>query len=224
MIKAKKMPLFENAFELYLNPLIRRSFANVFGRDIVQPPSQPVLFIANHSSWWDGLLFFFLNRSVWRHDVHMMMDEKGLKRYGFFRYLGAFSINRSKPKDILASLQYAEQLLLSGKTVILFPQGEEFHQEIRPLGFSTGIAYLMEHCPDVPAIPVSFYYSFRHERKPEVWVQQGNPFYYKEIRGSARKEKTGSIEQAITEQLDQLKSEVVSENTAAFRKFTGRRK
>nr|WP_316047042.1 lysophospholipid acyltransferase family protein [Planococcus glaciei] len=156
MIKAKKMPLFENAFELYLNPLIRRSFANVFGRDIVQPPSQPVLFIANHSSWWDGLLFFFLNRSVWRHDVHMMMDEKGLKRYGFFRYLGAFSINRSKPKDILASLQYAEQLLLSGKTVILFPQGEEFHQEIRPLGFSTGIAYLMEHCPDVPAIPVSF--------------------------------------------------------------------
>lgn len=222
MIKAKKIPLFESVFEVYLNPLIRRSFANVFGKGIIPTPSQPAIFIANHSSWWDGLLFFFLNRSVWRHDIHMMMDEKGLKNYGFFRYLGAFSINRSKPKDILASLQYAEKLLQSGKTVVLFPQGDEFHQEIRPLGFSAGIAYLMERCPDLPVIPISFYYTFRHERKPEVWMQQGKPFRYGDLHGKTRKEKTAEIEKASTEQLDRLKNCVLAEETSAFRNFTGR--
>lgn len=217
MIQAKKIPLFEFFFEVYLNPSIRRSFANVWGQDITPPPSQPVIFIANHSSWWDGLLFFFLNRSVWRHDIHMMMDEKGLKRYGFFRYLGAFSINRSKPKDILASLQYAEQLLKKGKTVVLFPQGDEFHQEIRPLGFSAGIAFLMERCPDIPVIPISFYYSFRHERKPEVWMHQGKPFHYADVPGTVRKKKTEAIEAAITEQLDHLKHQVMAEEISAFR-------
>ena len=219
MITAKKSPLFENMFEKYLNPLLRRSFANVFGNGITPTPSKPAIFIANHSSWWDGLLFFFFNRTVWRHDIHMMMDEKGLKQYGFFRYLGAFSINRSKPKDILASLQYAEQLLLSGKTVVLFPQGDEFHQEVRPLGYSTGIAYLMERCPDMPVVPISFYYSFRHEKKPEVWVQQGEPFLYSSLPGTSRKEKTAAIEEAAIRQLDRLKSFVVAEKTDAFRNF-----
>lgn len=224
MIPAKKMPLFESVFEVYLNPLIRRSFANVWGKDFVPTSSNPVIFIANHSSWWDGLLFFFLNRNIWRHDIHMMMDEKGLKRYGFFRYLGAFSINRSKPKDILASLQYAEQLLKNGKTVVLFPQGDEFHQEIRPLGFSAGIAFLMERCPDVPVIPISFYYSFRHERKPEVWIHQGKPFLYEDISGTMRKKKTDSIEASSTAQLDRLKKYAVSEETSAFRNLTEKRK
>lgn len=222
MITAKKSALFEIGFEKYLNPLLRRSFANVFGQGIAPPPSQPVIFIANHSSWWDGLLFFFYNRSVWRTDIHMMMDEKGLKRYGFFRYLGAFSINREKPKDILASLQYAEGLLLSGKTVVLFPQGDEFHQEIRPLGYSAGIAYLMERCPDVPVVPISFYYSFRHEQKPEVWVHQGKPFHYGSVPGKTRKEKTAHIESSSIAQLDRLKGFVVAEETGAFRNFTGK--
>ena len=224
MITAKKSALFEIGFEMYLNPLLRRSFANVFGQGITPTPSQPVIFIANHSSWWDGLLFFFFNRSVWRSDIHMMMDEKGLKRYGFFRYLGAFSINREKPKEILASLQYAEGLLLSGKTVVLFPQGDEFHQEIRPLGYSAGIAYLMERCPDVPVVPISFYYSFRHEQKPEVWVHQGKPFQYVSIPGNTRKEKTAHIESASIAQLDRLKGFVVAEETKAFRNFTGKGK
>ena len=224
MITAKKSALFEIGFEMYLNPLLRRSFANVFGQGITPTPSQPVIFIANHSSWWDGLLFFFFNRSVWRSDIHMMMDEKGLKRYGFFRYLGAFSINREKPKEILASLQYAEGLLLSGKTVVLFPQGDEFHQEIRPLGYSAGIAYLMERCPDVPVVPISFYYSFRHEQKPEVWVHQGKPFQYGSIPGNTRKEKTAHIESASIAQLDRLKGFVVAEETKAFRNFTGKGK
>ncbi len=217
MIKAKKSRSFEKGFALYLMPLLRKSFSHLLGQNIRQLPKRPVIFIANHSSWWDGLLFFFLNHTVWKHDIHMMMHEKNLMNYKFFRYLGAFSIDKQNPKDIIRSLQYAEELLKKGKSVVLFPQGDEFHQEIRPLAFSNGIGYLAEKHPDVPVVPITFYYSFRHEQKPEVWIHQGTSFSIEEIPGTSRKERTAFVQKAITSQLDELKEEVIAENTSAFK-------
>lgn len=82
MIQAKKSALFERVFALYLMPSIHRSFSHLYGRNI-RPPKGPALIISNHSSWWDGLLFFFLNRRVWNLDVHIMMHERGLKEFPF---------------------------------------------------------------------------------------------------------------------------------------------
>lgn len=224
MIKAKKKKSFELAFDSYLKPLLRSSFSNLFGRGIEAPSEKPVIFIANHSSWWDGLIFFYLNKQSWKHDIHMMMHESGLTRYPYFRFLGAFSINRKKPKDIMASLEYTEQLLKDGKSVVLFPQGDEFHQESRPLTFHNGVIYLLERCPDIPIIPISLYYSFRHERKPEVWIDQKKDFYYRDIPGGKRKEKTAFLETFCTEHLDELKGFVVAEQTDAFQELRKRRK
>lgn len=217
MIEAKKNNLFEKGFAVYLFPLMRRSFSHFLGQNIREIPQQPAVFIANHSSWWDGLLFFFLNRTVWKHDIHMMMHEKNLKKYKFFRYLGAFSIDKQKPKDIIRSLQYAEELLKQGKSVVLFPQGDEFHQEIRPLAFNNGIGYMLEKHPEVSVIPITFYYSFRHEQKPEVWIHQGPSLPIEEIPGTSRKEKSGFLQQFLTDQLDELKQNVIAENAATFK-------
>lgn len=216
MIDAKKSALFETGFNMYLTPLIRSSFSRLLGQGVVPIPEKPVLFIANHSSWWDGLLFFYLNRTVWRHDIHMMMHEEGLQKHRYFRYLGAFSINRKKPKEILTSLQYAEALLKQGKSVVLFPQGDEFHLETRPLAFQTGVAYLMEHCPEVPVVPLSFYYSFGHQQKPEIWVRQHQAISTATIKHMTRKEKTLYLQKLCIEQLDSLKSTVICEDSEAF--------
>ncbi|MFD1030057.1 lysophospholipid acyltransferase family protein [Metaplanococcus flavidus] len=219
MIEAKKSRLFEKAFALYLFSLMRRSFTRFLGQGIQEIPRQPAIFIANHSSWWDGLLFFFLNRTVWKHDIHMMMHEKNLKKYSFFRYLGAFSIDKQNPKDIIRSLQYTEDLLKQGKSVVLFPQGDEYHQEIRPLSFHSGIGYLLDKHPEIPVVPITFYYSFGHEQKPEVWIHQGLSLSIEEIPGTSRKQKSGSLQQFLTTQLDELRQKVIAENTAEFHDF-----
>lgn len=216
MITARKSRLFEKGFGIYLLPLLRRSFSHLLSMNVQGIPRQPVIFIANHSSWWDGLLFFQLNHAVWKHDIHMMMHEKNLKNFIFFRYLGAFSIDKQNPKDIIRSLQYAEGLLKQGKSVVLFPQGDEFHQEIRPLAFHSGIGYLLEKHPEIPVVPITFYYSFRHDQKPEVWIHQGPVLSTEAIPGASRKEKSGSLQKILTAQLDGLKEEVIAENTAAF--------
>ena len=222
MIIAKKSRLFEKGFALYLLPLLRRSFSHLLGYGIRKVPEKPVIFIANHSSWWDGLLFFFLNHTVWKHDIHMMMHEKNLRKYIFFRYLGAFSIDKQNPKDIIRSLQYAEKLLAEGKSVVLFPQGDEYHQEIRPLAFSTGIGYLVEKHPDVPVVQITFYYSFRHDQKPEVWIRQSSPLSIEKIAGTSRKERTAFLQDTVTAQLDALKKEAIAENVSEFNDLLGK--
>lgn len=223
MIAAKKSALFERAFRFYLLPSINRSFSHLYGKGIT-PLKGPSLIISNHSSWWDGLLFFFLNHHVWKLDAHIMMHERGLKQFPFFRLLGGFSIDRENPKDILASLRYAEQLLKEGKTVILFPQGDEFHLETRPLQFNTGVLYLLQKCPHVPLIPVRFYYSMRREKRPEVWIDQGAALTLDAIPHGSRKERTAWLQDHETAALDRLKQDVLEENHGGFRELLKRRK
>ncbi|MGB6408620.1 MAG: 1-acyl-sn-glycerol-3-phosphate acyltransferase, partial [Planococcus donghaensis] len=126
-------------------------------------------------------------------------------------------------KEILTSLQYAESLLKEGKSVVLFPQGDEVHLEKRPLVFQSGVAYLMENCPEVPIIPISFYYSFGHQQKPDLWIRQHAPVPNEEIAHLTRKEKTLHLQQLCTEQLNLLKSTVISENSEAFQSLRKRR-
>ena len=49
-----------------------------------------MLLIANHSSWWDGLVTFYLNNAVLKTDLYAMMSEQGMKDFPFFNELGLF--------------------------------------------------------------------------------------------------------------------------------------
>lgn len=219
MITAKKSKPFKYGFSLVLLPLFKRSFHRLLGQKLSEPPDKPVLFIANHSSWWDGLLFFLLNERIWRQDIHIMMDEAGLQRFSFFRWLGAFSVDRTRPKDIMESLRYAKALLDGGKSVILFPQGAEQHLETRPLTFQSGVTYLMEKCPDVPVVPISFYYSFGRERKPDIWVHQHPPLSLADLEGTTRTDRTAALQTHFTALLDAQREDVIAGNEQAYKEL-----
>ncbi|UII55489.1 lysophospholipid acyltransferase family protein [Cytobacillus spongiae] len=215
MIEAKKNKLFQKLFKIYHRQLLRSSFEQFYWLEEEKLPPTAI-YIANHSSWWDGLVFFQLNQSVLPKELYVMMHESGIRKYPFFQKLGAFSVNRDSPKDIIKSLNYAQQLIQEGKSVGLFPQGDEYHLEKRPLSFQPGVTYLLEKCPDTPLIPLSFYYSFGHNRKPEFWGLAGKPIWLENLKGANRNEKTREIEKMTTQQLDVLKQMVIQEETRRF--------
>lgn len=111
-----------------------------------------------------------------------------------------------------------------GKTVILFPQGDEYHLETRPLEFHTGVLYLMEKCPEVPLVPVRFYYSMRREKHPEVWIDQGESLSLDEIPTGSRHDRTQWLQERETAALDELKQEVLEENYEEFKEMLKRRR
>lgn len=210
MIIAKKSKRFSQLFYLYLNKyLLKRHFHAIVAEGDIDPVHQgPVIYIANHSSWWDGLLFFYLTqqKSVLSH--YVLMNEEGLKQYPFFRRLGAFSINRNQPKEVIRSLHYSEKLMRQANPVWLFPQGEIQNQEIRPLQFQTGIGYLLERFEQVTVKPVTFYYSFGESQKPIVSIQIGDDIVI-EGKSKSRKRWTSYFQDVLEMQADGQRKEII---------------
>lgn len=215
MIEAAKKPWFEKLFFIYNRQLFKRHFSGIYVTAGENVPKQAVICM-NHSSWWDGLLLFHCNQALMKHDIYIMMHEKGLLEFPFFRKLGAFSVNREKPKDIIHSLHYAHSKVTEGKSVCLFPQGDEHHLEKRPLGFLPGAISLIEKNDEVPLLPLIFYYSFGSRKKQEIYVKIGLPLFSKDLEGSTRKEKNSFFEAYFTTELDLLKKQVIDNTTEDF--------
>ncbi|MGF7030611.1 hypothetical protein J2T17_001516 [Paenibacillus mucilaginosus] len=96
-----------------------------------------------------------------------MMSEEGLRRFRFFRRLGAFSVDRGSLQGVKDSLRYAAGVLEGERRALwLFPQGDIRHGDVHPLGFHSGIGYLLREVPGIQVVPVSFYYCFLQDQKP----------------------------------------------------------
>ncbi len=202
MQKAKKNKYFAKFFYFYLHYyLIRRhfSFVDVIGK-LHHSSSTPTIHIANHSSWWDGLLLFYLIHQTSTDAHYMMMEEEGIEKYPFFRKLGAFSVNRNKPKDILRTFKYCETLLHQNKHIWLFPQGRIQHQDT-PITFERGLAHLLDNNHIANVQIVTLHYYFTEKQKPSVLLICSDT-----IKTEDESESLSMYEQAMTNQLTRQKN------------------
>lgn len=212
MLKAKKSKIAAWMFHLVQQRLLNQYFTKIWVFT-EEPIQNNALFIANHSSWWDGLLFFQLEKRCILPPLYMMTHEEGMRKVPIFKWLGAFSVNPKSPKHVLESLRYAQNLLDDNYSVALFPQGAEYHLEARPLKFQNGAAHLANKCPTIPVIPVTIYYTFRNTKKSEAWIYIGRSISYE---AGNKQSLTYQFEDMITTQLNTLKQDVIHNN---FRKY-----
>ncbi|AEI41491.1 lysophospholipid acyltransferase family protein [Paenibacillus mucilaginosus] len=219
MIPACKSPAFERLFAVYNRHLLKRSFHRISVRtDPRIDPVRPTLYAANHSSWWDALLPLELNRSLLGQELYAMMSEEGLRRFRFFRRLGAFSVDRGSLQGVKDSLRYAAGVLEGERRALwLFPQGDIRHGDVRPLGFHSGIGYLLREVPGIQVVPVSFYYCFLQDQKPEVFADLGPPIPAERLPAAAsRQQLARTVEDAVTDRLDALRQGVIHGEAAGF--------
>ncbi|MYL34784.1 glycerol acyltransferase [Pontibacillus yanchengensis] len=219
MIPANKSRFWEKGFDFFVKRLARFHFQNVYINGAPPSSSKRTLFLVNHSAWWDPIIIFLLNQHIFHGESYAMMHEEGIKKVPIFRRLGAFSINRNNPKDILNSLKYASEQLNHGHNVWIFPQGDEQHLEKRPLEFSNGAAYITEKTKEVQVIPIAIYYTFQSTRKAYVYISIGEsifPSHYNHLKKEAR---TQFFEEHCTTLLDQLKQRIILNKTDSFRRF-----
>ncbi|GFZ79387.1 glycerol acyltransferase [Paenibacillus marchantiophytorum] len=179
------------------------------------PPGRPVLYMMNHSSWWDGLIVYQAIVRASKREHFMMMDEKQMSRYRFFRKIGAFSIDKSSYRGVIESLHYSEQLLKQGHSVWLFPQGDIQHLEHRPLQFQNGIGYLLERCPEAIVQPVTAYYSLGLHQKAEVSLLFGMQIEHDWLLES-RKLRNAMLRARLEQQLDDHRNLVIRTNGGAI--------
>ena len=171
------------------------------------------LFLANHSCWWDLFLVHFLNESI-PVDGYGMMEHFNMVRFGFFRRIGAFSVDRTDPASVRASLEYAAGLLRAPRSgVWIFPQGKIETNDARPLTFQPGIRALVRRAGRVRVVPVAFRYDFWQDERPEALVRFGAPTW---VDRPDLPTLIATFEGRMTAELDALRAESITQDATRF--------
>ncbi|MBS3933324.1 MAG: lysophospholipid acyltransferase family protein [Truepera sp.] len=147
--------------------LIRRSLATkLHAVYLAQPARLPpggVVLVANHHSWWDGYLVWFLLQRLGRK-LTVMMDREQLKRFRFFRHLGAIAHTE---------VRLALRRLAGGEVVLIFPEAA-----LRPAGWvenlQPGAVFLAERAK-TPIVPLAIRVLMRGAEHPEALLSLGEP-------------------------------------------------
>ena len=224
MLEANKNAAFERLFSIYNKNLLRRRFHSlqVSGLDFLLNNSfnLPRIIYCNHSSWWDGLIAFQISYEVGLQSF-VMMEEKQLTKLFLFRLLGAFSVVRDRPREALKSINYAVRILRSDpqNTLWIFPQGQILPNDLRPLKFYNGLAKIVEKVGSCMTISLSMRYEFIGEFKPQIFVKILEPELNFVSDVIDLRKLTEKFSLRLTENLDSLKRDIVSQNLSGYKKF-----
>jgi hypothetical protein len=202
---------------------MRRHFRHVLARYRgdrgVLDPALPLIYLTSHVAWWDGYLMYLVNRRLFApRDGYLMMEERQLARYGFFRWVGCFSVDRDHPRRALASLHYAADLLTAApnRALVLFPQGVIVPNDRRPLHLETGVARLVRRLGRALVVPVALRYEFLGEQHPTAFASAGTPLLVQASQTRAVTTFMALLTEQLTAEMDGLRAAVVDDATHDF--------
>jgi 1-acyl-sn-glycerol-3-phosphate acyltransferase len=179
----------------------------------------PLIGYLNHPSWWDGYMAFVLNRAVLRDrfEPYLMMEERELRRYQFFAWCGAFSVDRHDPRSAMRSVAYIGRLLATrrSRSLWIFPQGTITPNDRRPLAAYSGVAHVARRAGGATLWPVALRYEFRGEQRPDAFIRAG-PAHHVPADADARA-LTAEIAGRLTAACDTLRDDVAAERLDGYR-------
>ena len=130
------------------------------------------LLAANHHSWWDLYLAWFIGQKLGRPLSGLVLPET-LKQFPFFRGIGGVSTTE---------LREALRRLRRGELLIVFPEGE-----VRPAGhvgaLQPGLGFLAARA-GVPVYPVAIRAVMRGAQRPEIFIVLGGAVAPDEVAGA----------------------------------------
>lgn len=143
MVKNRDNWFIFRFFSWYISRRVTTHFRQIDFNKVDANPQKSVLLIANHYSWWDGFLFFHLNKMFFKKKFHVMILEETILEHAFLKYVGSFSVSKGS-KSIIETLNYAGELLDDPKNLLLiFPQGKLFSNFINEVNFEKGLSKIM---------------------------------------------------------------------------------
>lgn len=215
MTPARHDRLFAAAFAAYTSVLVRRRLSAVWTRGALSPTRSPLVVAAQHVGWWDPMVLFHLSRSRFTGTHYTMMEEANMRRFGFFRRLGAFGVDRESRAGTLASMRYAlARLAEPGARVWVFPQGRLAPSDARPIACDPGAEWLAARSR-APVVAVAIRYDFLEDEFPQAFVSFSEP---RSLSGEP-----GEVARMLTDEADGLRDAVAARDGSLELAARGRR-
>jgi 1-acyl-sn-glycerol-3-phosphate acyltransferase len=149
------------AFRALFRRTVVRGLRGVWVRGAL--PQTTCVLSSNHHSWWDSYLLPVLLSDVGK-PFRVMVGERRLREFAFFRYLE--TVSAARPRDALKALA-------QGQVLVVFPEGE-----LRPPGpldgLDRGVVWFAEKA-GVPIVPVASRVVLRGHEFAEAYLVFGEP-------------------------------------------------
>ena len=144
MIRPKNSRIIYWFFRRYVKWRVNKQFHRLLFNTIETDKNRSILLVANHYSFWDALVLFCVNDSLFNKKFHVMILEETSHKEPFLKYGGAFSVSKNT-KDILLSLDYAAKLLDDpNNLVLIFPQGQLYPNFTAHIHFEKGVQRIID--------------------------------------------------------------------------------
>lgn len=173
--------------------------------------NRPLLLASNHVSWWDAFTLRELHRAL-RPDapLYTVMLESELRRFPFFRWLGAVGVEPGRPSSLLRCVRFLTARAAERRdlVVLFFPQGRIWPSHRRPLGFEGGAALLARTLGAV-VLPVAQHVEPLSRVRPTAMISVGEPLEAEEVEGE--------LEGRVEEEADRILAFLARHGEAAAR-------
>jgi 1-acyl-sn-glycerol-3-phosphate acyltransferase len=176
MITAETKKWARLIFNPYEEKLLRKNFSAFYLAGIIPEltPGNALLITPNHFSWWDGFFIDFAARKLFKKNFHILMLEEQLKKYSFFRKVGAFSVEPGSYKGIKESLSYSAGILKNPDNLLVYyPQGKIEPYDTEQITIKKGTFNIIRGNNNVDIIPAGFRIEYDNIKKPAVYLRFG---------------------------------------------------
>jgi len=184
IIEAKHNKAALLIFNFYINRLLRKNFSNFFLVNILPelPKDQSLVITPNHFSWWDGFFVHEINKIIFKKNLYILMLQKQLERFWFFRYCGAYSIQPDNPVSISKTIKYTNGILVTPENAVAFyPQGDIESFDKKPIKLKTGLNLFLNNRKNCTVLPIAFKIQYYDEKYPSIIFRAGRVLQVEEI-------------------------------------------
>ena len=213
-IKAHHSRFWQIPWCIYVRQTLLKRFASIRIRNIDAvynvKNDYPMIFIAQHNNWFDGLVGWYLCNQILKIKMNIMVED--LAKFPLLSQVGAFSVSKKSPKTILKALNYSVDFLTKKEAVLyMFPQGIINPPNHRPLNFTHGVSYIAQKLKKVNIFLVAPKYTYLRLGIPEILVDVSNPIVLSNENEFDKKEDlTKYLEEEYIKMLDN-QEEIISD-------------
>ncbi len=188
--------------------------STVIGHENV-PTDQPVLYVANHNSYFDIFLTYNLCNSQTGYIAKSSLAKVPILNMWMRRRMYCLFIDRDDPRQSIKTLQQATDYINQGISMTIFPEGTRGDSE-EMIPFKSA-SFRVAEKSGCPVIPIAIY-GTRHiigDHYPcttptHVILQYGDPIYTSELTREEKKALSATAQSRIQEMLDQIRDSQTS--------------
>ncbi|WP_461448980.1 1-acyl-sn-glycerol-3-phosphate acyltransferase [Mucilaginibacter sp.] len=170
MIYPKQNKIIFWCFKWYTNRLLGHAFDEIIF-DKISLDEKSILLIANHFSFWDSLILFWVNEKLFKKKAYVMVLEETMRKERFLKYGGAFSVGK-QPKEIIEALNFASNLLNEpGNLVLIYPQGKLYSNFVEQVRLKKGALHIIKQTKaDFQLVFAATFVQYFKHKKPTATV------------------------------------------------------